>query len=80
MKLSNNDRYYGTGETVADSRDTRKTYFEKKKIIREQEKPRKSKGEDCCAGFLAGCAACLTISCLMGLCCPHGHRGPRGRW
>ena len=38
MKLSNNDRYYGTGETVADSRDTRKTYFEKKKIIREQEK------------------------------------------
>jgi len=49
-------------------------------IIREKEKPRKSKGEDCCAGFLAGCAACLTITCLMGLCCPHGHRGHRGRW
>lgn len=49
-------------------------------IIREQEKPRKSKGEDCCAGFLAACAACLTISCLMAMCCPHGHRGHRGRW
>ncbi len=41
MKLSNNDRYYGTGETVADSRDTRKNYFEKKKINKRKRKTRK---------------------------------------
>ena len=53
-------------------------------IIREREPARSHKsGEDCCAGFLAGFAACLACCCLMGLCCPgpHGHHGPhRGRW
>ena len=46
-------------------------------IIRERKKPKSHAGEDCCTAFLAGCGACLAFMCLMGLCCPHSHRG---RW
>ena len=52
-------------------------------IIREEERmPRRNKEEDCCNGFLAGCASCLAICCLMGLCCPgpHGPHGHHRRW
>ena len=38
MKLSSNDRYNSTGETLADSNNTRKAYFEKKKLLKEKEK------------------------------------------
>ena len=50
-------------------------------IIREKESPRhKEKTDDCCAGCLAGIASCLALCCLMALCCPPAHHGPRRRW
>jgi hypothetical protein len=53
-------------------------------IIKEEKRvPKSSKGEDCCAGILAGCAACCALCCMAALCCPgpgpHRHYGPR-RW
>ena len=48
-------------------------------IIRQKEK-RGLDGEDCCTACLAGAASCLAVCCLIGLCCPAGHYGPRRRW
>lgn len=50
-------------------------------IIKEKNISRRNQEEDCCTAFLAGCGACLTFCCLIGLCCPgpHGHHGYRGR-
>ena len=47
-------------------------------IIKEEERiPKRNRIEDdCCAGCLAGCASCLAICCLMGLCCPGPHGPP----
>ena len=47
-------------------------------IIRQKEK-RNLDGEDCCTACLAGAASCLAVCCLIGLCCPSGHYGPRYR-
>ena len=50
-------------------------------IIREKKRTiKRDKTDDCCAGCLAGVASCLACLCLMGLCCPPAHYGPRRRW
>lgn len=54
-------------------------------IIKEKERmpKRNTMEEDCCTGCLAGCASCLAVCCLIGLCCPGPHGpGPHGhrRW
>ena len=75
---------YATPVVVQGNNNTRNAVNNAPKtfIIKKKEKPDFHKEEDCCAGFLAGCAACLTICCMISLCCPgpHGPHGRRGRW
>ena len=49
-------------------------------IIKERERPAHKDKEDCCMGCCTGVLSCLACICLMGLCCPHAHYGPRRRW